>query len=56
MPDAEKRREHFEKLAATLPSKTIGKAEEVARIIIAVASSPFTTGTTFHVNGGVFLV
>lgn len=51
-PDEDKRKEMFDKQAAMLPSKTLGTAEEVARIIIAIASSPFTTGSIFHVNGG----
>ena len=55
-PDAQKRKEHFEKLSAKIPSKTIGKAEEVARIITAILSSPFTTGSIVHVNGGAALV
>ncbi|KAK9794304.1 hypothetical protein WJX73_002144 [Symbiochloris irregularis] len=55
-PDDEKRRELFEKQAARLPSKTVGTSEEVARIIAAIASSPFTTGSVFDVNGGAFLV
>ena len=55
-PDVEARQATFQQAAGKLPAKKIGAADDVARIIVAVASSPFATGSVYHVSGGDILV
>ena len=55
-PNLDKRDAIFKQQAAKLPAKAIGTPDDVARVIVAIASSPFTTGSVIHINGGSFLV
>ncbi|KAK9803181.1 hypothetical protein WJX72_011278 [[Myrmecia] bisecta] len=55
-PDPKERAAKLEALKSKLLTGTVGQSDEVARIIIAAISSPFTTGAKFEVNGGALLV
>lgn len=55
-PDPAARAKTLKKQAEELPSRRLGTPEEIARVLVTVASSPFTNGTVVHVNGGRFLV
>ena len=41
-----------ETIAATLPLKRLGTSEEVAAVVVMVATNAYMTGQTVHVNGG----
>jgi acetoacetyl-CoA reductase len=49
--------EVLEKIIAKIPSKRLGKPEEIAEMVAFLASdeAAFTTGATFTVNGGQYL-
>jgi NAD(P)-dependent dehydrogenase (short-subunit alcohol dehydrogenase family) len=42
----------FENVAAALPARRIGQADDIAEAIILLMTNPFTTGTTLYVDGG----
>lgn len=46
------RKAMFDQLAASLPVRRIGTAEEVAAAAMAVITNGFITGTVIHVDGG----
>ena len=46
------RRDVFERLAATLPARRVGQAEDVADGIIFLAGNSYVTGITLDVDGG----
>ena len=41
-----------DEIAARLPLGRLGSAEEIAAAVVMVASNPYMTGQTIHVNGG----
>ena len=47
-----KRREMFDTAAATLPARAVGQPEDIARAVLFLAATPFTTGSTILVDGG----
>ena len=51
MPD-EKRRAMFEGAAQRLPARRVGRADDIARAVLFLATTPFATGTTERVDGG----
>ena len=48
----EARASQRETIVATLPLKRLGTSEEVAAVVVMVASNAYMTGQTVHVNGG----
>ena len=50
--------EQREKLLITIPMRRIGQAEDVAQAVAFLASekAAYITGTTIHVNGGMFMI
>jgi NAD(P)-dependent dehydrogenase (short-subunit alcohol dehydrogenase family) len=54
--EASVRETMYREKAAALPVGRIGQPEDIARAIIFLAASPFTTGTTLLVDGGDALV
>ncbi|WP_049621525.1 SDR family oxidoreductase [Frateuria defendens] len=50
--DEAARRAMYEKLAATLPARTLGQPEDVANAIVYLATTPYATGSTVLVDGG----
>lgn len=50
--------EQREKLLTTIPMKRIGQPEDIAQAVAFLASEKATyiTGTTIHVNGGMFMI
>jgi NAD(P)-dependent dehydrogenase (short-subunit alcohol dehydrogenase family) len=50
--EAEKREAMFARAAANLPARRMGQAEDIARAIIFLATTPFATGSTVRVDGG----
>lgn len=55
MPENE-RRAMFESLAAKLPTRRVGRPEDIAQTVIYLMQSGFTTGTVVSVDGGHRLV
>lgn len=51
--DPEVLRERKAKMAATIPLKRYGSADEVAEVIVAQLESSYTTGAIWRVDGGV---
>lgn len=51
MPDAD-RNAMFERTAARLPARRVGRPEDIAQAILFVATNPFVTGSTVTVDGG----
>ena len=49
---ADERQAIFDKAAATLPARTLGQPEDVARAVLYLASTPYATGSTVLVDGG----
>jgi NAD(P)-dependent dehydrogenase (short-subunit alcohol dehydrogenase family) len=49
---AEQKQKMFENVAAALPARRIGQADDIAEAIILLMTNPFTTGTTLYVDGG----
>jgi len=49
---AEQKQKMFENVAAALPARRIGQANDIAEAIILLMTNPFTTGTTLYVDGG----
>jgi NAD(P)-dependent dehydrogenase (short-subunit alcohol dehydrogenase family) len=50
--EAEKREAMFARAAANLPARRMGQAEDIARAIVFLATTPFATGSTVRVDGG----
>jgi NAD(P)-dependent dehydrogenase (short-subunit alcohol dehydrogenase family) len=50
--DEEKRDALFKAVAAKVPAKRIGEAEDIANAVLYAAATPFTTGSTILVDGG----
>jgi NAD(P)-dependent dehydrogenase (short-subunit alcohol dehydrogenase family) len=48
----ERRDALFQAVAASLPVKRIGKAEEIAQTVLYLMTNGFTTGSTLYVDGG----
>jgi NAD(P)-dependent dehydrogenase (short-subunit alcohol dehydrogenase family) len=48
----EARRAMFERVAASLPAKTIGQALDIANAVLFLMTTPFATGSTVRVDGG----
>ncbi|HSD19895.1 MAG TPA: SDR family oxidoreductase [Anaeromyxobacter sp.] len=48
----EGRERFFAEVASRLPAKRVGKPEDVAAVILAVATNRFSSGAVFHVDGG----
>lgn len=42
-------------VSSRIPVGAMGTVEEVARLAVALAQSPFTTGQTFNINGGMYM-
>ena len=55
MPD-DARRDYFAQAAAALPTGRIATAEEVAEVVVLMATNPNTTGTVIETDGGARLV
>src|SRR5580765_3678313 len=49
---AEQKNKMFENVAAALPARRVGQAEDVADAILMYMTNPFTTGSTLFVDGG----
>jgi NAD(P)-dependent dehydrogenase (short-subunit alcohol dehydrogenase family) len=49
---AEARQAMFERVAASLPAKTIGQASDIANAVLFLMATPFATGSTVRVDGG----
>jgi NAD(P)-dependent dehydrogenase (short-subunit alcohol dehydrogenase family) len=49
---ADKKQAMFERAAATLPARRVGRAEDVAEAILMVMTNLFTTGSTIFIDGG----
>ena len=50
--EADRRNAMFSRAAANLPARRMGEAEDIARAILFVATTPFATGSTVRVDGG----
>lgn len=50
--DENKRTAMFARVAASLPARRVGHAEDIARAVIFLATTPFATGSTVLVDGG----
>lgn len=50
--DTEMMASQREEIAATLPLKRLGTSEEIAAVVVMVATNAYMTGQTVHVNGG----
>jgi NAD(P)-dependent dehydrogenase (short-subunit alcohol dehydrogenase family) len=50
------RRAMYDKVAATLPVRRVGHAEDVAQAIIFLMTNPFATGSVLHLDGGAMLL
>ena len=48
--------ERLARLAATLPARRIGAAEDIADVVLLAMTNPFMTGTTIEIDGGAVLV
>ena len=46
------RKAMFERVAQTLPAKTIGTGEDIANAVLFLLETPFATGSTVRVDGG----
>jgi NAD(P)-dependent dehydrogenase (short-subunit alcohol dehydrogenase family) len=55
MPAAD-RQATFARVAATLPARRVGHAEDVGQAIIFLMTNPFATGSVLHLDGGAVLV
>jgi NAD(P)-dependent dehydrogenase (short-subunit alcohol dehydrogenase family) len=55
MPAAE-RQAMFAKVAATLPTRRVGHAEDVGQAIVFLMTNPFATGSVLHLDGGAVLL
>lgn len=42
----------FERVAASLPAKTIGQPSDIANAVLFLMTTPFATGSTVRVDGG----
>jgi NAD(P)-dependent dehydrogenase (short-subunit alcohol dehydrogenase family) len=51
----DKREAMFKQVAASIPAKRIGKAEEIAQTILYLMTNGYTTGSTLCVDGGTTL-
>jgi len=49
---AEKKKALLDHAAATLPTRRVGQAEDVADAILMLMTNPFTTGSTLFIDGG----
>lgn len=56
VPAPEARQARLAEMAARLPAKRIGRAEDVANAIAFLMSDSFVTGTVLHAEGGQLLV
>jgi NAD(P)-dependent dehydrogenase (short-subunit alcohol dehydrogenase family) len=52
-PDVKERM--FKEAAASIPSKRVGKPEEIAKTILYLMSNGYSTGNTLYVDGGATL-
>lgn len=50
--DEASRNAMFERVAANLPAKTIGRPSDIANAVLFLMTTPFATGTTVRVDGG----
>ena len=50
--DEDARKATFERIAASLPTKTIGQPADVASAVLFLMTTPFSTGSTVLVDGG----
>lgn len=50
--EADRRDAMFSRAAANLPARRMGEAEDIARAILFLATTPFATGSTVRVDGG----
>ncbi|MCD9028370.1 SDR family oxidoreductase [Luteimonas sp. BDR2-5] len=50
--DAAARQAMYDKAAATLPARAVGRPEDVANAIVYLAATPYATGSTVLVDGG----
>jgi NAD(P)-dependent dehydrogenase (short-subunit alcohol dehydrogenase family) len=48
----EARQAMFDRVAASLPAKTIGQASDIANAVLFLMTTPFATGSTVRVEGG----
>ncbi|MNU09465.1 short chain dehydrogenase [compost metagenome] len=48
----EARNQFYESVAAKLPVKRVGTAEDVAKSVLYLIGNGFVTGTVLHVEGG----
>jgi NAD(P)-dependent dehydrogenase (short-subunit alcohol dehydrogenase family) len=55
MPPAD-RSALFAQVAASLPARRVGEAQDVAQAIIFLMTNPFATGSILHLEGGAMLV
>jgi NAD(P)-dependent dehydrogenase (short-subunit alcohol dehydrogenase family) len=51
----DKREAMFKQVAASIPAKRIGKAEEIAQTVLYLMTNGYTTGSTLCVDGGTTL-
>lgn len=50
--NAGERQAMYDKAAATLPARAVGRPEDIANAVVFLASTPYATGSTVLVDGG----